>query len=345
MKLALVLASVAAASAHVHVGEEGSRTCGTDHDDFEIMASEMVAQNFVKRICAHEELQHLRPCLSNEERAKLAPVNVPVWYHVIHAGSRGRLTAAQVQAQFDQTNKDMAGQENPGSGAANMDITFTLAGTTYTDNAQWHGDGDRFESQFKSALAVDNRFNFNQYFTDFAGGGLLGFCYFPNSFNEGSSMHGCVNLWSSVPGGSGEYAQGKTTTHETGHGIGLFHTFQGGCNGQGDQVSDTNNQASPTNGCPASRNSCSNTGPDPIHNYMDYSFDRCMYEFTPGQNTRANQQLSTFRPSLYLGEENVALIKSIVPDAWHQAEEFQRVTAEKKMAAKRAKYGEQYGLE
>lgn len=351
MKLLFASALVATVFAHGDHGDhahddhgnhfnstEVERECGTEHDEWEIMQSEAIAQRTTERICSHPELQHVRTCQPWEWRVA-NPVTIPTWYHVIHNGNTGRLSEAVVQAQFRQTNLDFSGLEDPRiPGAVQMDITFSLAGTTYTDNAAWFADLDANEVAIKARLAVDNRRNFNQYFGNFRAG-LLGFCYFPNSFAETSTRHGCMNLFSSVPGGSStNYNQGKTTTHETGHGIGLFHTFQGGCNGNGDQVADTCNQASPTSGCPASRNSCPNNGClDPINNYMDYSFDRCMTQFTPGQNRRANVQLSTFRPSLYLGEDVKEDIEAKIPGIFDEAKKFAEESEVRYMAKRRAK--------
>ncbi|KMU91984.1 metalloprotease 1 [Coccidioides immitis H538.4] len=77
--------------------------------------------------------------------------------------------------------------------------------------------------------------------------------------------------------------------------MGLFHTFQGGCSGQGDYVSDTPPQRSPSSGCPVGRDSCPGGGVDPIHNYMDYSVDSCMNQFTRGQGTRMSSMWRQFR--------------------------------------------------
>ena len=64
-----------------------------------------------------------------------------------------------------------------------------------------------------------------------------------------------------------------------------MHPFDGGCDG-GDEIADTPAEASPAFGCPVGRDSFTGIqypGLDPIHNYMDYSDDSCMTEFTPDQ--------------------------------------------------------------
>ncbi|KAK6342929.1 hypothetical protein TWF718_008307 [Orbilia javanica] len=184
-------------------------------------------------------------------------------------------------------------------------IRFNLKETTKTINSEWataiyDEDDKTVELAMKKKLRKGGYAALNMYFRPLAQG-LLGVCVFPEDIEKDSDdfwLDGCQVLHSSVPGGSTKnYDLGVTATHEVGHWFGLFHTFQDGCDG-GDQVDDTPAQRTPTEGCPVGKDTC--TGPkypgvDPIHNFMDYSYDACMDEFSAGQATRIFQFWDRFR--------------------------------------------------
>jgi len=221
---------------------------------------------------------------------------IKVAWHVIYSGSTGNIPQSQIDAQIAELNKAYSGFY----GGANTGYTFVLASVDRTNSSKWFRmtPGSSAETNAKQALDVDVAHRLNIYSCK-PGQNLLGWAYFPNSYPENDWHHGVVIHYGSVPGGYlAPYNLGGTADHEVGHYLGLYHTFQGGCTPPGDQVADTPDEATPTSGCPAGKNTCATAGDDPIHNYMDYSTDACYTEFTPGQDARMDAIVPVYRPSL-----------------------------------------------
>jgi Pregnancy-associated plasma protein-A len=257
---------------------------------------EQAASSAARRGCAtrdlpeHEVLADQARMAAYRGSAQItASRNIPIYWHVIRSSNgAASLTTQQITDSISVMNAAYAGTS----------FSFTLVATDYSNNDTWYtaGYGSPAERDMKNALRQGGSNALNVYSNNM-GGGLLGWATFPSSYASSPKLDGVVILESSVPGGSAvPYNEGDTLTHEAGHWLGLYHTFQGGCSKTNDYVSDTPQEKSSAYACPHGRDSCTrDPGVDPIYNFMDYTDDNCMFEFTPGQAARMSAQWDLYR--------------------------------------------------
>ena len=247
-----------------------------------------------------EEVASIEQAVARGQKGKTSAV-IDVWVHVISAGAgfaNGELSDAMIRDQIRVLDESFNGR----TGGANTGFGFTLVGVTRTVNATWFSQMATdfgVEMAAKTALRRGGPATLNIYTVD--GGSYLGWAYFPSILTNSTyaNLDGVVLDWRSLPGGTfAIYSEGDTATHEVGHWLALYHTFDGRCGKNGDYVADTPAEFSPAFRCPVGRDTCigaSNPGLDPIYNFMDYSQDSCMYEFTAGQASRMQAAWAAFR--------------------------------------------------
>ena len=236
------------------------------------------------------------PTLAKKAAAAAAAgstVTIKTWVHVVRADltvAGGNIPRRWINDQITVLNDSYSGA----TGGADTGFAFELAGVTRTTNADWfhmHSQGQ--DRKMKEALKVGGLDTLNIYTVDHRT--LLGYAWLAQDAEKVGDLDGVVVHYQSLPGGNFEiYSEGDTATHEVGHWLDLFHPFAGGCN-RGDQVNDTAPEASPAFFCPEGRDTCAGGGLDPITNFMDYTQDNCMFEFTDGQAVRMQQAWAAFR--------------------------------------------------
>ncbi len=256
---------------------KGDRFCATEHDPEKIAVAE---KDFRMRV-------------ADNPGVDVSGGVINVYFHVVSSGSTGDISDSMITSQMNVLN----------SAFASTGWSFNRVLTTRTSNTTWfNGCYGSSETAMKNALHQGTADDLNIY-TCNPSNGILGYATFPSSYNSAPLKDGIVLLYSSLPGGSAApYNLGDTGTHEVGHWMGLYHTFQGGCarsatNG-GDYVSDTPAERSAAYGCPAGRDTCTGSrfpGLDPITNFMDYTDDACMDRFSTGQDTRMDSLFTTYR--------------------------------------------------
>lgn len=245
----------------------------------------------VRKAAAERRFQSQRLPAESEN----ATVTLDVYFHVVYANETlegGYVPDSQIEAQVRVLNEDynITG------------VSWNLVNITRIENEDWFlrvAPDSPQEVGLKKTFRQGTASTLNVYTVGLMEGdgkGLLGYGTFPMDFPDAPTNDGVVLLYSTLPGSSSEkYNLGRTLTHEAGHWAGLYHTFQGGCTGSGDEVDDTPPEESPAYGCPVKRHTCPGGAEDPVHNFMDYTDDSCMTNFTKGQAKRIKAQLRTYR--------------------------------------------------
>jgi len=259
-------------------GIERRRGCGTEITAARVKSSERLFQS-----------QRLPPESEN------STATLDVYFHVVYANQTydgGYVPDSQIHEQIDVLNRDYN----------STGISFNLVNISRIESEDMFlrvAPDSEQEAGLKKVFRHGNASALNIYTVGLAEGdgqGLLGYATFPMDFTSNPMNDGVVLLYSTMPGSpQPKYNMGRTLVHEAGHWAGLYHTFQGGCIGSGDSVDDTPPEESAAYGCPEKRDTCPGGGPDPIHNFMDYTDDSCMTGFTKGQAKRIKAQLRTYR--------------------------------------------------
>jgi hypothetical protein len=294
-----VAAGVVSALGPISIGtvSGASADCFEPH---EIAAGEAGRGGDLTRFDPHTEVLEESEATSRR-RVRLADgsVTIPTYMNVITAEE---LSPEQQLGLTEQVNRQVAvlnrayGGDSAPQGV-DSPFRFELQSVEFVVNASWSTMeyDSAAERQAKVALHQGGADALNLYAADI-GDDLLGWATFPQSYAGDPSQDGVVLLLDSMPGGSAApFNRGDTATHEVGHWLGLYHTFQGGCHKRNDLVADTPAERSPASGCPAGRDTCDRKGLDPIHNFMDYSYDRCMDRFSKGQVARMSDMWVAYR--------------------------------------------------
>ncbi len=249
-------------------------------------------------------------------------ITIPVVVHVLFNTGQQNISDAQIMSQMVVLNQDFARlnadtNQTPAPFkpfGANTQIQFCLAqrdpnGNPTTGITRTQTSITEFGPQdprtFSTAQGGKDIWDRNRYCNIYVcnlGGGLLGYAQFPGG---DPATDGNVILYTAF-GTTGTvnppYDKGRTTTHEVGHWLNLFHIWgdEPVC-AQDDEVADTPLQGNSSSGCPTfpHTDACQPSSPGIMFmNYMDYSNDACMNLFTLGQSVRMNAALAGARLSL-----------------------------------------------
>ncbi len=239
--------------------------------------------------------------LANPSSYKLVNgvMEIPVQVNVLWRTAAENISDAQIQSQIDVLNEDFGATnadynntpsifQGVRSGNTNIKFVWTVANTTrkQTNKSSWGTRDDMKKSKQGGIDPTSPATTLNMWVCTI-GGGILGYAQFPG----GSLATDGVVIDSKYFGRTGTatapYNLGRTATHEVGHYFNLRHIWGDATCGT-DGVADTPTHNASNGGCPAypHLSTCAGTPVEMTMNYMDYTYDACMYMFSAGQASR-----------------------------------------------------------
>ncbi len=233
-------------------------------------------------------------------------VTIPVVVNVLYKTAAQNISDAQIASQIAVLNADFGASNSDYSKtptdfqsvrSGDTKVRFVLAGTVRkaTTKSSFRTD-DSMKKTARGGINPTNPSTTLNIWVCNLSGGILGYAQFPG----GSSATDGVVLDDNATGKTGTaaapYGLGRTATHEVGHWLNLRHIWGDATCGN-DFVGDTPQHQTSNGGCPTfpKYGSCSATVPMMTMNYMDYTYDACMYMFTFGQSERMTATFSSSR--------------------------------------------------
>lgn len=211
---------------------------------------------FLARESRHSAVGSRAPAILKLRKAISPALTVNTYVHLLTTVAKaGTLTQTKATAQIAAMNKAYSP----------YGINFNLINVSITANDTWAvAEGPDMDAM-KQALRAGSYADLNLYFHSDLYDNILGTCTLPSLVTAGTlraqyNSDGCNINANTMPGGSlTGFNQGMTAVHETGHWLGLLHTFEGySCTGDGDSIADTPMQSRSTDGCPSkpAKDSC-----------------------------------------------------------------------------------------
>lgn len=279
------------------------RNCGA----MEVLAADM--QNDPTLAQRMQEIEEFTAKVIRSRGMQLAGtgiVTIPVVVNVLYRTASENISDAQIQSQidvlnedFNATNSDFTKTPALFSGvAANVGVQFTLAGVVrkYSSKRSWRTNNDMKNAAKGGIAATDPANNLNIWVVNDMGG-ILGYAQFPGGNASTDGVVIAHKYMGRIGTATSPYNLGRTATHEVGHWMNLRHIWGDATCGN-DQVADTPQHNTSNGGCPAypHYSTCTGTPVEMTMNYMDYTYDACMYMFSNGQKDRMLAVFATGGP-------------------------------------------------